>query len=246
MKKFVPIIFASGLGTRLRPLTLKTPKPLLPFCNTTMLDENIKKFIKLGFSRLFINYSYGKNLFENVKQKYIDKIEIVLLQDIPASGHGGALRLLKPYLHPEIEYVLGVNGDTLVILPNDEVLTSYAESVLTFFGNKNLNGIPTDILVCKNSIVGTSTKSGRIFYTTCPAYSKENYIGMHIIPASFINLTTDAQPFVGTFESDGFIPLAINLGYTVRHENLPIRSFWSFNTHVEYEYVKSSFTQLKS
>ena len=47
MKINTALILCAGFGERLRPLTLKKPKPLLELNNVTMLESCINTIIKL-------------------------------------------------------------------------------------------------------------------------------------------------------------------------------------------------------
>lgn len=49
------VILCAGLGTRLRPLTDTTPKPMLPLLGKPMLEWNIEQFKKNGVTEFFIN-----------------------------------------------------------------------------------------------------------------------------------------------------------------------------------------------
>ena len=42
------LILCAGLGKRLNPLTLKTPKPLLKVNDITLLENTINLIVKLG------------------------------------------------------------------------------------------------------------------------------------------------------------------------------------------------------
>ena len=55
MKINTALILCAGLGKRLRPLTLKTPKPLLELNNMSMLESCINTIIKLGIKKILIN-----------------------------------------------------------------------------------------------------------------------------------------------------------------------------------------------
>ena len=48
MKIKTALILCAGLGQRLNPLTLKTPKPLLELNNQTVLERCIKIILNLG------------------------------------------------------------------------------------------------------------------------------------------------------------------------------------------------------
>lgn len=49
------MIFAAGLGTRLRPITDKTPKPLVQIKGKTLLEITIQKLIENDFDEIIIN-----------------------------------------------------------------------------------------------------------------------------------------------------------------------------------------------
>ncbi|MEA3317330.1 MAG: nucleotidyltransferase family protein [Bacteroidota bacterium] len=49
------MIFAAGLGTRLKPLTNDKPKALVEVNGITMLERNIKNLIYYGFDEIIIN-----------------------------------------------------------------------------------------------------------------------------------------------------------------------------------------------
>ncbi|MCX5749353.1 MAG: NDP-sugar synthase [Candidatus Saganbacteria bacterium] len=55
MKAF---IMAAGVGTRLEPLTLAIPKPLVPICNVPVMEYNIKLLKKHGIKDLTANLHY--------------------------------------------------------------------------------------------------------------------------------------------------------------------------------------------
>ena len=52
------MILAAGLGKRMQPLTLKTPKPLLEINNYTLLERAINLLISHGVHEISINVHY--------------------------------------------------------------------------------------------------------------------------------------------------------------------------------------------
>lgn len=64
------IIMASGLGTRLQPLTLKTPKPLIKVHGKPMVETVIDALNEAGTEKIFIVVGYLKEQFEYLKNKY--------------------------------------------------------------------------------------------------------------------------------------------------------------------------------
>lgn len=52
------MVLAAGYGTRLRPVTLKTPKPLLCLAGETLLDHILKTLQDVGITRIVVNTHY--------------------------------------------------------------------------------------------------------------------------------------------------------------------------------------------
>ncbi len=52
------MVLAAGLGTRMRPLTLEKPKPLLEVGGRTMLDHALDKLVAAGNKRAVVNIFY--------------------------------------------------------------------------------------------------------------------------------------------------------------------------------------------
>ena len=64
------LILCAGLGKRLNPLTLKTPKPLLELDNVTILERCINIILKSGAKKIFLNTFHLENqIFQFIKKK---------------------------------------------------------------------------------------------------------------------------------------------------------------------------------
>ena len=64
------IILAAGMGTRLRPLTLKTPKPLIPVQGEPMAERQIKFLHEKGIKEIIIVTGYLNESFHYLQDKY--------------------------------------------------------------------------------------------------------------------------------------------------------------------------------
>ena len=70
------MILAAGFGTRLKPLTATTPKPLIEFKNKTLIDYAINFLISLYIKEVVINLHYkSEYIVEHLSQ--ITDIKIV-------------------------------------------------------------------------------------------------------------------------------------------------------------------------
>ena len=112
MKINTALILCAGLGKRLQPLTLTTPKPLLEINNKSILEICINTIIKLGIKKIFINTFHLKNqIFEFIKNKKFP-IDIEIIEDgkeILDTG-GGILNMIK---NSEDNDFIVFNPDTL-------------------------------------------------------------------------------------------------------------------------------------
>ena len=61
----IAVIFAGGLGERLRPLTRATPKPLIPIKNKPFLWYQIRLLSSFGVKKFIISTGYLSNLIKD-------------------------------------------------------------------------------------------------------------------------------------------------------------------------------------
>lgn len=109
----IPVfIMAGGLGTRLRPLTDDTPKPMLKLGKKPILETTIENFVSAGFRRFFISVNY---LADTIKSHFGDGkrlgAEINYIEEDEPLGTAGALSLL-PALPPDQPLIM-MNGDVV-------------------------------------------------------------------------------------------------------------------------------------
>lgn len=64
------VIMASGLGTRMMPLTADTPKPLLKVCGTPMIETVISALQRRGVAEIRVVTGYLGEQFRYLEQKY--------------------------------------------------------------------------------------------------------------------------------------------------------------------------------
>jgi MurNAc alpha-1-phosphate uridylyltransferase len=107
----VAMILAAGRGERLRPLTDRTPKPLLPVHGKPMIEYHLERLAGAGFTRIVINLAW---LGDAIRARLGDGARFgVAIHYSEESPHaleaaGGIFRAL-PYLTPDPFLV--VNGD---------------------------------------------------------------------------------------------------------------------------------------
>ncbi len=104
------VILAAGLGTRLRPHTLTTPKPLLPVRGRPILDWTLGALPK-DVRRVVVVVNYlAEQVEEYLRRQPHFKQWKTVRQDVPR-GTGDAFRSCRPHLDSDRYLVL--NGDDL-------------------------------------------------------------------------------------------------------------------------------------
>lgn len=114
------VLMAGGLGTRLRPLTEKCPKPMLHVGGKPILENIMESFVEQGFRQFFLSVNY---LAEAIKGYFGDGsrhgVEIRYLQESKRLGTAGALSLLPDR---PTDPLMVMNGDLLTRVRFDQML----------------------------------------------------------------------------------------------------------------------------
>lgn len=102
------MILAAGLGTRMRPLTLEKPKPLIPVRGKALIDWNIEWLAQAGITKLVVNTSY---LAEQLEAHVKGRAEVSREGAPPLETGGGVLKAL-PLLGKDV--FLTMNSDAIL------------------------------------------------------------------------------------------------------------------------------------
>lgn len=108
------MILAAGLGTRMRPLTLSTPKPLLDVAGKPLIVYHLERLAAAGFSQVVINHSWlGEQLEQQLGNGARWGINIRYSpEQEPLETGGGIYRALPLLSDGEAPFVV-INGDVL-------------------------------------------------------------------------------------------------------------------------------------
>ncbi len=108
------IVLVGGQGTRLRPLTLTTPKPLLPLAGQPLVAHQFARLTAAGITRIVLATSYQAELFSDLVGTRSDGVHIDTAVETVPLGTGGAIRNVLPYLQsgPDDPVVI-LNGDIM-------------------------------------------------------------------------------------------------------------------------------------
>ena len=113
------VVLAAGHGTRLRPFTCATPKPLLPVWGETMISRIVRLLRERGVDDIVVN---AHHLNEQVRawvdnyrrnaQAAGDKVRIKLSYEPEILGNGGVLNPLREWIGEDPFYL--VNSDIVM------------------------------------------------------------------------------------------------------------------------------------
>lgn len=96
------ILLAAGMGTRLRPLTLETPKSLIKVNGKPLLERQIEFLKEKGINEIIVVTGYLNDKFEYLKEKY--GVKLVFNDKYDIYNNIYSMYLVKEYL--EDSYVI--------------------------------------------------------------------------------------------------------------------------------------------
>jgi mannose-1-phosphate guanylyltransferase len=117
------LILVGGFGTRLRPLTLSCPKPLVEFCNKPMILHQIEALARVGVTEvvLAINYQPEKmHAFIADKESELG-IKITISRETEPMGTAGPIKLAEEHLNDGEPFFV-LNSDVSCNYPFEEMI----------------------------------------------------------------------------------------------------------------------------
>ena len=175
------MILAAGLGKRMQPLTLKTPKPLLKINNITLLERAINLLISHGVRNIIINVHYLPDQIRSFinNKKFQAKIKISDEEDLLLDTGGGVLKGTENF----------GNNPFFVINPDTVWSKCYLEElrrleIIYFKDNR-----PTLLLVNKKLSIDSSFKGDFNLDNEKISKNRENqfiFTGLQITNRSFL------------------------------------------------------------
>ncbi|WP_207477772.1 nucleotidyltransferase family protein [Arenibaculum pallidiluteum] len=90
------MVLAAGLGTRMRPLTLERPKPLIEVCGRTLLDHALDRIQEAGIGNAVVNTHYmGEMIASHLAGRTTPRIDLSPEPELLETGGGVARALPK-------------------------------------------------------------------------------------------------------------------------------------------------------
>jgi len=123
------VLLVGGQGTRLRPLTVNTPKPMLPVAGVPFTVHQITRARDAGVERIVLATSYRAEVFAEFIEDADLGIEVVIATEEEPLGTGGAIRHALSHLESGADDpILIFNGDVLSGLDIGGLVRSHVET----------------------------------------------------------------------------------------------------------------------
>lgn len=129
MGEVVGMVLCAGLGTRLRPLTDRVPKPAVPLGSAPLVRFTLALLAGAGVRRAVVNVHHLPDAMETaaVESARALALDLRVSREPVIAGTGGALREARPLLEGADAIVL-VNGDVLFDVDLPEALARHRAS----------------------------------------------------------------------------------------------------------------------
>ena len=206
------LVMAGGRGSRLRPQTDTTPKPLLKVGSKTIIDHNIDRLIKFGVDDFWLSVRYLGEQLENHFGTGSDRyVNIDYVWEDQPLGTLGAASKIRDFNH---DYVLVTNSDILTTLNYEDFFLDFIEkdadmSVVTIPYNVD---VPYAVMETSNNHV--------ISFKEKPTYTYYSNGGIYLIKKELLNKI----PKDTFYNTTDFMQELITAGKTLI--SYPIRQYW--------------------
>lgn len=102
------VLMAGGKGERLRPLTEKTPKPLLKVGDKCIIDHNVDRLISYGVSHISVTVNYLKEQIEEHYREPRNGVQVKTVREPKFLGTIGSIKFVENFFN---DTVLVMNSD---------------------------------------------------------------------------------------------------------------------------------------
>ncbi|CEI86119.1 Putative Mannose-1-phosphate guanyltransferase [Rhizopus microsporus] len=117
------LILVGGFGTRLRPLTLTLPKPLVEFANKPMILHQIENLAKAGVTDIVLAVNYRPEIMVAALKEYEKQynVKITFSVETEPLGTAGPLALAREILAKDDSPFFVLNSDVICDYPFEQL-----------------------------------------------------------------------------------------------------------------------------
>ena len=118
------VLMAGGKGERLRPLTEKTPKPLLKVGEKAIIDHNIDRLVSYGVKHISVTVNYLKEQLEEHFKEPHNGVQINTVREPKFLGTIGSIRFVNEFYN---DTILVMNSDLFTNINYEDFYLHFKE-----------------------------------------------------------------------------------------------------------------------
>lgn len=214
------VLMAGGKGERLRPLTERIPKPLLPVNGKPIIDYNIERLIHFGVNHISVTVNYLKDQIEEHFSKPIENVQVQCVPEPRFLGTIGSLSFIENF-----------NNDTILIMNSDLFTNIDYEEFFLHFKDHQADMSVASVPYTVNIPYGIFELEGRDIKGVVekPTYNYYANAGIYLIKKDLLKLI----PRDTFYNATDLLKDLIENGYNVIR--FPITGYWlDIGNHSEY------------
>lgn len=193
------ILMAGGKGERLRPLTLTTPKPLLPICGKPIIDYNIEALAACGITDINVTTNY---LAEQLHAHFASPVAGVSVRCVKEPAPLGTIGSAALVPESDLSTTLIMNSDLLTNISFEDMYLHH----LSQQADITIASIPYTVSI-PFAIFNTEGQEVRALEEK-PTYTYQANAGIYLIRTELLSSITpgervDAPDFVEKAIADG-------------------------------------------
>jgi len=220
-KRSKVVLMTGGLGTRLRPLTNKTPKPMLKVGDKPLLESIILGFKKYGFTEIVLSVNYKSEIIKNYFGDGSNfGVNIKYIYENKRMGTAGALNFMRELLS---EPFFVMNGDLLTNINFEHMMDYHVEnsSIATMGVREYDFQVPYGVVKSK----GVDIKS----ITEKPVHSFYVSGGVYVLDAKVLDFVPENE----FFDMPTLFEKVIDKN--LKCISFPIREYWlDIGNHLDF------------
>lgn len=215
------MVLCAGLGTRLRPLTNRWPKPAMPLLAGPLFRYSLSTLTRAGVTKVGINTHHLPEVMEATARKELDPL-VVAHEAGEIQGTGGGIRGLEDFLRDDDFIVL--NGDVLFSVDLKPVIDAHRASgaaatmvLLPMPEGETYNAVELDGSQSVRRIAGKGPGGERL--------SNWHFTGVHVMTPSVFDFMAASGP--EDINRDVYVRM-MEKGLTIRGQILQSKEvYWS-------------------
>jgi len=188
MKAF---LLAAGIGSRLRPLTDRVPKCLVPVSGEPLLERWFRKLLRFGVKDVLVNTHHLSEAVQSyVETRPNDELDVHLTHEPSLLGSAGTVREHRDFVKGEDAFFI-VYADNLADVRLDDMLAFHRDRDSQFTMGLFDTPEPTE---CG---IATLDRDGRVIdFVEKPRHPKGNLAnaGLYIAGSSIFDAIPDRVP----------------------------------------------------